>query len=42
MFDVVAKGFRDVRNRFEGKREITEENIEDALKDIRMAMLGRT
>lgn len=39
MFDVVAKGFRDVRNRFEGKREITEANIEDALKDIRMAML---
>jgi signal recognition particle subunit SRP54 len=39
MFDVVAKGFRDVRNRFEGKREITEQNVEDALKDIRMAML---
>ena len=39
MFDVVAKGFRDVRNRFEGKREITEANIDDALKDIRMAML---
>ncbi len=39
MFDVVAKGFRDVRNRFEGKREITEENIDDALKDIRRAML---
>ncbi|MFU8807010.1 MAG: signal recognition particle receptor subunit alpha [Bradymonadaceae bacterium] len=39
MFDVVAKGFRDVRNRFEGKREITEENIEEALKDIRMSML---
>jgi signal recognition particle subunit SRP54 len=39
MFDVVAKGFRDVRNRFEGKRELTEENIDQALKDIRMAML---
>ncbi len=39
MFDVVAKGFRDVRRRFEGKREITEDNIEDALKDIRMSML---
>lgn len=39
MFDVVAKGFRDVRQRFEGKREITEENIEEALKDIRMSML---
>ncbi len=39
MFDVVAKGFRDVRHRFEGKREITEENIDEALKDIRMSML---
>jgi signal recognition particle subunit SRP54 len=39
MFDVVAKGFRDVRNRFEGKRELTEENIDEALKDIRMSML---
>lgn len=39
MFDVVSKGFRDVRNRFEGKRELTEENIEEALKDIRMSML---
>lgn len=39
MFDVVAKGFRDVRLRFEGKRELTEDNIEEALKDIRMSML---
>lgn len=39
MFDVVAKGFRDVRNRFEGKREITEANIEEALQDIRKSML---
>ncbi len=39
MFDVVAEGFRDVRRRFEGKREITEDNIEDALKDIRMSLL---
>ncbi len=39
MFDVVAKGFRDVRNRLEGKVELTEENIDDALKDIRMSML---
>ena len=39
MFDVVAKGFRDVRMRFEGKRELTEENIDEALKDIRRSML---
>ncbi len=39
MFDVVAKGFRDVKNRFQGKREITEENIDEALGKIRMSML---
>ncbi|MBH24244.1 MAG: signal recognition particle protein [Myxococcales bacterium] len=39
MFDVVAKGFRDVKNRFQGKRELTEENISEALRDIRMSLL---
>ena len=39
MFDVVAKGFRDVRNKFEGKQEITEENIDEAIQLIRMSML---
>ncbi len=39
MFDVVSKGFRDVRNRFGGKRELTEENIDEALQQIRMSML---
>jgi signal recognition particle subunit SRP54 len=39
MFDVVAKGFRDVRNNFQGKKELTEENVDDALKKIRMSML---
>lgn len=39
MFDVVAKGFRDVKNRFQGKREISEENISDALREIRMSLL---
>ncbi len=39
MFDVVARGFRDVKNRFQGKRELTEENISDALRDIRLSLL---
>lgn len=39
MFDVVAKGFRDVKNRFQGKRELTDDNISDALRDIRMSLL---
>lgn len=38
MFDAVRKGFTSARNLLEGKREITEENIEEALKTIRMAL----
>ena len=38
MFDAVRKGFKNAQNLFEGKREITEENIDDALKTIRMAL----
>jgi len=38
MFDAVKKGFRNAVHSFEGKREITEENIDEALKAIRMAL----
>ncbi|MFT4702401.1 MAG: signal recognition particle subunit SRP54 [Bradymonadia bacterium] len=38
MFDAVKKGFSDAMNVFEGKREITEENIDEALKQIRLAL----
>jgi signal recognition particle subunit SRP54 len=38
MFDAVKKGFRTAANVFDGKREITEENIDEALKTIRMAL----
>ncbi len=38
MFDAVKKGFKNAINVFDGKREITEENIEEALKAIRMAL----
>ncbi len=38
MFDAVRKGFQNAQNFFDGKREITEENIDDALKSIRMAL----
>lgn len=39
MLDVVTKGFRAARNKLGGKAELTEENIEDALRDIRVALL---
>ena len=38
MFDAVRKGFQNATNLFEGKREITEKNIADAVRMIRMAL----
>jgi signal recognition particle subunit SRP54 len=38
MFDAVKKGFQSAMHLIEGKREITEENIDEALKAIRMAL----
>jgi signal recognition particle subunit SRP54 len=38
MFDAVKKGFRSALHSFEGRQEITEENIDEALKAIRMAL----
>jgi signal recognition particle subunit SRP54 len=39
MLDAVTKGFRAAKNKLTGKAELTEENIEDALRDIRVALL---
>jgi signal recognition particle subunit SRP54 len=39
MFETITKGFRDARNRLRGFREITEGNIEEALRDIRLSLL---
>ncbi|MFN7976004.1 MAG: signal recognition particle protein [Acidobacteriota bacterium] len=39
MFDALTKGFRNVKNRFQGKTELTEENIGEALDDIRRSLL---
>ena len=38
MFDAVRKGFKNAVHVFEGKRELTEENIEEALKAIRLSL----
>ncbi|MCA9564969.1 MAG: signal recognition particle protein, partial [Myxococcales bacterium] len=38
MFETVANGFRGAKNALQGKRELTEENIEEALKSIRMSL----
>ena len=34
MFETISKGFRSVKHRFQGKRELTEENIDEALREI--------
>ena len=39
MFEIVSKGFRDIRQRMHGIRELNEENINEALRDIRSSLL---
>jgi signal recognition particle subunit SRP54 len=38
MLETISKGFRSVKHRFQGKRELTE-NIDEALRDIRVSLL---
>ncbi len=39
MLDTVAKGFKAARNRLKGRKEITSEVVDDALRDIRVSLL---
>jgi signal recognition particle subunit SRP54 len=39
MFETLSKGFRAARNRLAGVTEISEENIEQALRDVRLSLL---
>lgn len=39
MLETIQKGFRTAKNRLKGYREISESNIEDALRDIRVSLL---
>src|SRR6185369_16791753 len=39
MFDTLAKGFRQARNRLAGLTELTEGNIEAALREVRLSLL---
>ncbi|AKU91259.1 signal recognition particle protein [Vulgatibacter incomptus] len=39
MLDAVSKGFKAARNRLRGKAEITPEVVDEALRDIRVALL---
>src|SRR6185369_1541686 len=39
MFETLTKGFRAARNRLNGVTELTDENLEPALRDVRLSLL---
>src|SRR5512140_86153 len=39
MFDALAKGFRQAKNRLAGLTELNEQNIESALREVRLSLL---
>ena len=39
MFEALSKGFRAAKNRLSNVTELTEENIEQALRDVRLSLL---
>jgi len=39
MFETLTKGFRAARQRLSGQTELTEDNIEQALRDVRLSLL---
>src|SRR2546423_13109292 len=39
MFDALAKGFQQAKNRLAGLTELTEVNIEAALREVRLSLL---
>ncbi len=39
MFDTLAKGFKQARNRLAGLTELTEANVETALREVRLSLL---
>src|ERR1700754_1851735 len=39
MFDAIAKGFRQAKNRLAGLTELTESNIDTGLREVRLSLL---
>jgi signal recognition particle subunit SRP54 len=39
MFDALTKGFKSARNRLAGLTELTEQNVESALREVRLSLL---
>src|ERR1700737_837658 len=39
MFDALAKGFKAAKNRLAGLTELNEQNVESALREVRLSLL---
>src|SRR5208283_2633501 len=39
MFDALTKGFKAAKNRLAGLTELTEQNVESALREVRLSLL---
>ena len=39
MLDVLSKGFKNARLKLQGKTELTEDNIQDALREVRTSLI---
>ena len=39
MLEALSSGFRSVKERIQGKRTLTEENVDEALRDLRISLL---
>ena len=39
MFDALAKGFKQAKNRLAGLTELTEQNVDSALREVRLSLL---
>src|SRR4030095_1421896 len=39
MFDAIAKGFKQAKNRLAGLTELNEQNIDTALREVRLSLL---
>ena len=39
MFDALAKGFKQAKNRLAGLTELSEQNVESALREVRLSLL---
>src|SRR5450755_204585 len=39
MFDALAKGFKAAKNRLAGLTELTEQNVDTALREVRLSLL---